>query len=287
MKKQSYGLFSVFFLLAIMTISSNSYACSSSYCMVPNMPHYNQNGDGVYSYWHLGEGITTNLCVPTSTSMMTMTMINNHSSDMRYGKSLDVVNFTSKTWMDLGDFKNGSVKSKVHNMAKVLRTTKDGGTGGSSTREYLNDADHFFKNRYVILPGGRHHQGTNKDVNVSDIAHHIRNHGYPAAGYFNYGHYRKNDVNIFGINFRMIERKGGHAMAIRGYWSDYLYIYDPWYAAKWWTKLKKVHNGWDANGNYVILPGGYTRVSVAEKKFNDGSYWPIMDRYGSFGKRNY
>jgi hypothetical protein len=75
-------------------------------------------------------------------------------------------------------------------------------------------------------------------------------------------------------------------MAQAGYVVDNLYIYDPWYRNKFFTKLTTVSAGLQGM-NFYSLPNGQLSASVLTARYMPEVYYPIMEINGSVGKRNY
>lgn len=266
------------------------------------MPHYDQNGDGVNSSWHLNSTTkTTNLCTPTSISMMTQTMLNNNNT-INWNSNIDIVHDHPRIFTSIRTYKNTPVNNKIQLMADTLDTTKTDGTGSGPASTFITNASNFFNPIIVIFngrqsffSGGRYNYNSDMGVSVNTMMNNNLNLGNEAAGYVNYGHYSrvKTPSSYFGYRFYKITRTGGHGVAQAGYLGNRLYIYDPWFKVKYFTALENIFPGTssvrDISGdlNYYNLPNGHSHVSVIKEKYRVNDYWPIIEINGSFGKRSF
>lgn len=276
--------------LGLVTTSNVFAFCDSIICLPSSMPHYDQNGDDVYSKWHLNSSKSTNLCIPTSAAMVTQQVLNTNN-DLRWSSNLDVFHSTAKSTATLKSFNAFGAKDKVEQMAVSFDTIKDWGTSMSTPIKYFeNAAKNYFTSFLVFLPGGRSQSSYDMAVSAPTLKSHTSNYGAETAAYIGFGHYSpKLSGSYFGIKFYTFGRNGGHGIAQAGYIGNSFYIYDPWYRNKYFTEISAVTatvKTIDTVVEIYSLPNGLTRASVLKANVQ-ARYYPIIENSGSYGKRKY
>lgn len=261
--------------------------CSSSRCLVRQMPHYDQNRDVDLTQWWSHRSFdqsqnrhvwTTMLCVPTTIAMMMDHFLMVHPQQhLRLRAPLDV-SMENDNRTTIGLYRVEPPREKINLIANAIGTDRYIGTYWSDTDRFVNESlsflnprDHRHYNSPFImdinwrspLPG----QMTTQDF-INLMYNRRKNESSPVL--VGYGSYRIEEQVVLGLSFKRFEWRSGHVVALSGHYTvageQRLVVQDPWNRTNYEMIVRNITRDSDPDSVFMLFPRNAERISVYQSR---------------------